>query len=110
MLAPLRVNGDGPDDDAVAAYVANYVTKEASETGAGIDHPLTTWADIKSAPVSEHVRTLMRACWRLGGLPECAPLRLRAWAHTLATAVTSSPSPGPTRRRTRHSAPSGPAM
>lgn len=25
----------------------------------------------------------MRACWRLGGLPEFAPLRLWAWAHTL---------------------------
>jgi hypothetical protein len=25
----------------------------------------------------------MRACWRLGGLPEFEPLRLRAWAHTL---------------------------
>lgn len=80
---PLRTNGDGPDDDAVAAYVAKYVTKGASETGAGIDHPLTTWADIESARVSEHVCTLMRACWRLGGLPEYEPLRLRAWAHSL---------------------------
>ncbi|MEU0428042.1 replication initiator [Streptomyces canus] len=80
---PLRTNGDGPDDDAVAAYVAKYVTKGASETGAGADHPVTTWEDIESAPVSGHVRTLMRACWRLGGLPEYAPLRLRDWTHTL---------------------------
>ncbi len=82
---PLRADGDGdgPGDDAVAAYVAKYVTKGASDTGAGTDHPLPTWADIESAPVSEHVRTLMRTCWRLGGLPEYAPLRLRAWAHTL---------------------------
>jgi hypothetical protein len=80
---PLRTDGDGPDDDAVAAYVAKYVTKGASETGAGLDHPLTTWADIGSAPVSAHVRTLMRTCWRLGGLPEYEPLRLRAWTHTL---------------------------
>ncbi len=79
----LRADGDGPDDDAVAAYVAKYVTKGASETGAGIDHPLTTWDGIGSAPVTEHVRNLMRTCWRLGGLPEYAPLRLRAWAHTL---------------------------
>ncbi|MFE0727615.1 replication initiator [Streptomyces antibioticus] len=81
--SPLRTDGDGPDDDAVAAYVAKYVTKGASETGAGLDHPLTTWADIESAPVSTHVRTLMRACWRLGGLPEYEPLRLRPWTHTL---------------------------
>ncbi|MFF4861694.1 replication initiator [Streptomyces sp. NPDC002405] len=80
---PLRADGDGPDDDAVAAYVAKYVTKGASDTGAGTDHPLSTWDDIKSAPVSEHTRTLMRTCWRLGGLPEYAPLRLRAWTHTL---------------------------
>ncbi|MFE7929421.1 replication initiator [Streptomyces sp. NPDC057456] len=30
-----RSDGDGPDDDAVAAYVAKYVTKGADETGAG---------------------------------------------------------------------------
>ncbi|MFE8949046.1 replication initiator [Streptomyces sp. NPDC007856] len=80
---PLRTDGDGPDDDAVAAYVAKYVAKGASDTGAGTDHPLSTWADIESAPVSEHTRTLMRTCWRLGGLPEYTPLRLRAWTHTL---------------------------
>ncbi|GGT08482.1 plasmid replication initiator protein [Streptomyces chromofuscus] len=80
---PLRTDGDGPDDDAVAAYVAKYVTKGASDTGAGTDYPLSTWGDIESASVSEHVRTLMRTGWRLGGLPEYAPLRLRAWVHTL---------------------------
>ncbi|MDQ1008707.1 hypothetical protein QFZ82_003192 [Streptomyces sp. V4I23] len=80
---PLHADGDGPDDDAVAAYVAKYVTKGASETGAGTDHPVTIWDDIESAPVSGHVRTLMRTCWRLGSLPEYAPLRLRTWTHTL---------------------------
>ncbi len=80
---PLSVDGDGPDDDAVAAYVAKYVTKGASETGAGLDHPLTTRDAIDSAPVSAHVRTLMRTCWHLGGLPEYEPLHLRAWIHTL---------------------------
>ncbi|MFD7137380.1 replication initiator [Streptomyces sp. NPDC059894] len=80
---PLRADGDGPDDDAVAAYVAKYVTKGASETGAGLDHPLTTWDHIATSPVTTHVRTLMRACWRLGGLPEYESLRLRAWTHTL---------------------------
>ncbi|WP_327700384.1 replication initiator [Streptomyces sp. NBC_00459] len=79
----LHTDGDGPDDDAVAAYVAKYVSKGASETGAGTDHTVTTWDDIDAAPVSEHVRTLMRTCWRLGGLPEYEPLRLRAWTHTL---------------------------
>nr|WP_307679932.1 replication initiator [Streptomyces sp. V4I2] len=79
----LRADGDGPDDDAVAAYVAKYVTKGADETGSGTDHRLTTWADVDTAPVSAHVRALMRTCWRLGGLLEYAPLHLRTWAHTL---------------------------
>ncbi|MGH1555151.1 replication initiator [Streptomyces sp. L7] len=80
---PLHANSDGPDDDAVAAYVAKYVTKGASETGAGTDHKVTTWSAIDTAPVSAHVRTLMRVCWRLGGLAEYEPLHLRTWTHTL---------------------------
>ncbi|WP_406429107.1 replication initiator [Streptomyces sp. NBC_00147] len=80
---PLDVHGHSPDDDAVAAYVAKYVTKGASETGAGVDHRLKTWGDIDAAPVTDHVRALMRICWRLGALPEYELLHLRAWAHTL---------------------------
>ncbi|MFI6401441.1 replication initiator [Streptomyces sp. NPDC050548] len=80
---PLRADGDGPDDDAVAAYVAKYVTKGASETGAGIDHRVTSWDELATAPVTEHVRTLMRTCWRLGGLAEYEPLNFRLWTHTL---------------------------
>jgi hypothetical protein len=82
---PLRATG-GPDalnDDAVAAYVAKYVTKGAADTGAGMDHPVKGPADIRAAALSAHVRALMTTCWRLGGLPELEPLRLRAWAHTL---------------------------
>lgn len=82
-VRPLHADGDGPADDAVAAYVAKYVTKGASETGAGTDHKLSTCDDIDTAPVSGHVRTLMRTCWSLGGLREYAPLYLRTWAHTL---------------------------
>jgi hypothetical protein len=33
--------------------------------------------------VDAHLRALMTACWRLGGLPELDALNLRAWAHTL---------------------------
>ncbi|MFF3936016.1 replication initiator [Streptomyces phaeofaciens] len=84
-IRPLGIRNDGADsdDDAVAAYVAKYVTKGAAETGAGTDHKVTSWDDIDAAPVSEHVRALMRACWRLGGLPEYEPLHLRTWTHTL---------------------------
>ncbi|WP_406270803.1 plasmid replication initiator protein [Streptomyces sp. NBC_00191] len=82
---PLRAFGDseGLADDAVAAYVAKYVTKGAADTAAGTDYRLTSADDIETAAVSPHLRSLMRACWRLGGLQEFEPLRLRAWAHTL---------------------------
>jgi hypothetical protein len=80
---PLHADSDGPDDDAVAAYVAKYVTKGASETGAGIDYRVTNCDDLATASVTEHVRTLMRTCWRLGGLAEYEPLNLRTWTHTL---------------------------
>lgn len=80
---PLNVDGAGLEDDAVAAYVAKYVTKGASETGAGTDYRITTHTDIETVPVSEHVRALMHTCWRLGGLPEYEALRLRTWTHTL---------------------------
>lgn len=79
----LRTDHDGPEDDAVAAYVAKYVTKGADDTGAGIDRRVVARDDIDIAPVTPHVRTLMHTCWRLGGLPEYAPLHLRAWVHTL---------------------------
>ncbi|UQI42981.1 plasmid replication initiator protein [Streptomyces sp. HU2014] len=78
---PLRALDDhhGLADDAVAAYVAKYVTKGAADT----DHPIKTRAEIEATPASPHVRALMRTCWHLGGLPEYAPLRLRPWTHTL---------------------------
>ncbi|MFI9081855.1 replication initiator [Streptomyces sioyaensis] len=84
-VRPLRARPghDGLSDDAVAAYVAKYVTKGASETAAGADRRLTAWDDIDAVPAPPHVRTLMRTCWRLGGLAEFEPLRLRSWAHTL---------------------------
>ncbi|MHA7962409.1 replication initiator, partial [Streptomyces sp. L500] len=78
-----RDHVDGLAYDAVAAYIAKYVTKSAADTSAGTDHPLTTRDDITAVPATPHVRTLMRTCWDLGGLPELRDLRLRAWAHTL---------------------------
>lgn len=69
-------------DDAVAAYVAKYVSKSVSDAG-GLDHRITEYASIRHAPVNAHLRALMGTCWRLGALPELADLRLRAWTHTL---------------------------
>ncbi|WBB64561.1 plasmid replication initiator protein [Streptomyces sp. WMMC500] len=80
---PLHAQDGSPDDDAVAAYVAKYVTKGATDTGAGTDRRLSSRDDIDAAPVSPHVRALMGTCWRLGGRPEYEPLHLRRWTHAL---------------------------
>ncbi|WP_405643240.1 replication initiator [Streptomyces sp. NBC_00019] len=69
-------------DQAVAAYVAKYVSKGVGDAG-GTDYPIRSLDDIALLRVSAHVRALMGTCWRLGRMPELAPLRLRAWAHTL---------------------------
>ncbi|MFI6687937.1 replication initiator [Streptomyces sp. NPDC050485] len=69
-------------DDAVAAYVAKYVSKSVGDAG-GIDHRIRHYSAITRAPVSAHIRALMATCWRLGFLPELEELRLQAWAHTL---------------------------
>ncbi|GGO49687.1 replication initiator [Streptomyces lasiicapitis] len=84
-VRPIRAFGDdqGLSDDAVAAYVAKYVTKGAADTGTGLDHAVSGLHEIRAAAVSGHVRALMGTCWRLGGLAELRHLRLRAWAHTL---------------------------
>ncbi|WP_370087660.1 replication initiator [Streptacidiphilus sp. MAP12-16] len=82
---PIRAFGDTGEtlrDDAVAGYVAKYVTKSAEVAGA-VDYPIPSAANIPYLPVSTHVRALVGTCWRLGGLPELEPLRLRAWAHML---------------------------
>ncbi|GGO35634.1 replication initiator [Streptomyces lasiicapitis] len=70
-------------DDAVAAYVAKYITKSVSSNAGGLDHRITHYSGIALAPVSAHIRALMGTCWRLGALLELAGLNLRSWAHTL---------------------------
>ncbi|MFI6860851.1 replication initiator [Streptomyces sp. NPDC050421] len=77
-----RTDDDPVSDQAVAAYVAKYVSKSVGDAG-GTDRPVTSAEEIAWLPVSTHVRSLMATCWRLGRLPELARLRLCAWAHTL---------------------------
>jgi hypothetical protein len=95
-------DGGGLRDGQVAGYVAKYATKAAECVGA-LDRRITC-RDCKGSgligacprcggtglrepledlPVSEHVRALMAAAWRLGGLRkfEALNLRLRLWAH-----------------------------
>jgi hypothetical protein len=76
-------DGDGGTSaHKVAAYVAKYVTK-GDLPGIVADSPIRHRSGIELVPVSEHARTLMRACWRLGGLPEYEKLKLRRWVHQL---------------------------
>ncbi|NEA77214.1 plasmid replication initiator protein [Streptomyces sp. SID13588] len=79
---PVRSFGDDSPvtDQAVAAYVAKYVSKSVGDCG-GTDRRVTSLDDIALLPVAAHLRTLMITCWRLGRLAELNHLRLRAWAH-----------------------------
>ncbi|WP_203737548.1 replication initiator [Actinoplanes cyaneus] len=93
-------------DVAVAGYVAKYATKATEKAGIdirplhcrtcdgnGVISGLLCRACSGSGRrrgtaaaldrLSPHVRALVDTCWRLGGQPEYAGLRLRRWAHQL---------------------------
>lgn len=65
----------------ISGYISKYISKGVTDSTT--DYPIKSPDQIERRRVSPHIRTLMRTCWRLGGLPELAHLRLRAWAHTL---------------------------
>ncbi|WP_329546776.1 plasmid replication initiator protein [Streptomyces sp. NBC_01356] len=78
-----RALDDGPiTDQAVAAYVAKYVSKSVGDVG-GTDRPVASYEEIDLLPVLPHTRALIGTCWRLGRLGELDGLSLRAWAHAL---------------------------
>jgi hypothetical protein len=92
-------------DVRVARYIAKYATKSAES--AGVELPalacraccgfgrtdallpcrlcggMGRTIDLDQWKISDHARRLIEACWRLGSVPELAPLRLRQWAHML---------------------------
>jgi hypothetical protein len=79
----------GPDveltERAVASYIAKYVTK-GHLPGVTVDSRIRHASAIDALNVTDHVRTLIRTCWRLGALPELEPRGLRRWAHQLGYA------------------------
>jgi hypothetical protein len=104
-------DGDLPDI-AVARYVAKYATKSTEAAGlelgpihchgcagggsTGIGdrhleksrlcrtcHGTGRRASVDLSGLPEHARRLVDTCWRLGGRPEFAGLKLRRWAHML---------------------------
>ncbi|MGH8995615.1 MAG: replication initiator [Acidimicrobiales bacterium] len=77
----LTITEAGGDAEAVAAYLAKYATKTATE-----DPSLTRSLDRRRPPVlagaDPHLAALATAAWELGRRPELAHLRLAAHAHT----------------------------
>jgi hypothetical protein len=70
--------------EQVAGYIAKYATKATESFGAGLDRRITKADELDHLDrLSAHVAELVRAAWELGGRPELAGLRLRAWAHML---------------------------
>jgi hypothetical protein len=68
----------------VAGYLAKYATKATEGlAGVALDRPIRSGAALARLELPEHLRRLVRTCWRLGGRRELAGLRLRAWAHQL---------------------------
>ena len=69
--------------EQVAGYIAKYATKATESFGAGLDRRLDADDLNHLDGLLAHVAELVRAAWTLGGRPELAGLRLRAWAHML---------------------------
>ncbi len=66
----------------VANYIAKYATKSTDDNGA-LDRRLHSLSDLDQRGVTGHLRRMVETAWDLGGRPELASRRLRAWAHTL---------------------------
>jgi hypothetical protein len=74
---------DGLSDQAVAAYIAKYVTK-GDIPGLVLPNRLRSARQIEATPgLTEHARTLMRTCFALNWEPAFEALRLVLWAHQL---------------------------
>jgi hypothetical protein len=80
----VRPIGDGNTvPKGVAGYLAKYTTKSTDPAGL-LDRQLNRDdLDRLDQHLSPHLAHMVRAAWDLGGRPELAHLRLRAWAHTL---------------------------
>jgi hypothetical protein len=81
-VRPITSASEELSAEAVAGYVAKYATKGTEAAGTALDHRLTE-QDLDGLAVRAHVARLVEACWELGGHPDLAGLRLRAWAHQL---------------------------
>jgi hypothetical protein len=81
-LRPITTTTGQLSAEHVAGYIAKYATKATESFGPALDRPLKP-EQIDELPLAPHVRELVRACWKLGGHPDLATLKLRRWAHML---------------------------
>jgi hypothetical protein len=79
---PVVLDGEGYTARKVASYLAKYVSK-GTEDAHGADTAIRRVLDIEDLGKTPHVKSLMRAAWRLGGLEEFAEMGLRRWCHML---------------------------
>jgi len=85
-VRPIACPADGsapqaPDESAVAAYLAKYVTKATEHVGLA-PRPLTAETVAELDP-ARHLHRMALTAWQLGSRPELGELRLRRWAHML---------------------------
>ncbi|PSK80202.1 hypothetical protein CLV63_1622 [Murinocardiopsis flavida] len=86
-ISDVSVGGAVGDSRRVAAYLAKYATKTASDS-IGASGVLASrfrrlhrrWLRRK---VGAHLARMVETAWDLGGRRDLAPLKLRSWAHTL---------------------------
>jgi hypothetical protein len=69
--------GSGPANSAPAEHGVPAICRDCLGTGRRADAA----ADLDG--LSPYARALIDTCWRLGGVPELAELRLRRWSHML---------------------------
>ncbi len=79
---PVVLDGEGYTARKVASYLAKYVSK-GTEDAHGADVPIRRLLDIEDQGKTPHVKALMRAAWRLGGVEAYAQMGLRRWCHML---------------------------
>lgn len=86
-VADVLAGGPGGDARRVAAYLAKYATKTASDS-IGSSHALARrfhrlHRNLLRTQAGPHLARLVETAWALGGRRELAHLNLRKWAHTL---------------------------
>jgi hypothetical protein len=79
---PFAATGNPLDANAVANYIAKYVTKAVDVPGLP-DVRITHASQIDALRCSSHHKRMVSMAWELGARTSVGDPRLRHWAHTL---------------------------